>query len=394
MKELKCNRFIGTRFQFRILNNKKLNHSIYSIASKIGVLVLLFMFCSNTVSAIEFYHRIKKEGTISKNGLVELSNTRGKIDIETWDENRVSVEIVITVNARNQTDANSVIERISIVYTNYNDKITAETQIHELPRWNWNHVRSEYTVDYNIKMPKTANLNLFNKFGDAWIGDLKGKANLSIQHGNIRLKNVENQLTLNLQYGNCTVREVSDSDITMIHGKIKMKKATNINFVTSYSKVNIDRADEIKSQSINDTYKLGIIKEFRNQGKYDNIEIQQVQNIVVVSKFSDFEIGLLERRGDIDIAHGTVVIDEVSQSFADIRLVGERTNFQLAVAKGTDYKMDATAQYANVQYPKKCNVVCEDKKGEEKTVAFYVGKKQNPFSYIKAKVKYGDINVK
>ena len=243
MKGLKCNQFIYTFSRFD------------NFVLKIGALILVFMLCSNSIFAIEFYHRINKEDTISKNGLVELSNTRGKIDIETWDENRVSIEIVITVNARNQSDANSVIERISIVYSNHNDKIIAETQILEMPRWNWNYVQSEYTVDYNIKMPKTANLNLFNRFGDAWIGDLKGKANLSIQHGNIRLKNVENQLTLNLQYGNCTVIEASDSDITMIHGKIKLKKATNINFTTSYSKVNVDRADEIKSQSINDTYK-------------------------------------------------------------------------------------------------------------------------------------------
>jgi len=394
MRGLKCNRSIFAFSKFKNLINKMIGNTFHTYVLKIGVLLLVFMLCSNSIFAIEFFHRIEKEGKISANGLVELSNTRGKIDIETWNENRVSIEIIITVNARNQSDANSVIERISIVYSNYNDKVVAETQIHEMPRWNWNYVQSEYTVDYNIKMPKTANLNLFNKFGDAWIGDLKGKANLSIQYGNIRLKNVENQLTLNLQYGNCTVMEASDSDITMIHGKIKLKKATNINFITSYSKVNVDRADEIKSQSINDTYKLGIIKEFRNQGKYDNIELQQVQNIVVVSKFSDFEIGLLEQRGDIDMAHGTVVIDEVSQGFADIRLVGERTDFQLAIAKGSDYKMDATAQYATVQFPKKCNVVCEDKKGAEKKVEFYVGKKLNPLSYIKAKVKYGDINVK
>ena len=42
----------------------------------------------------------------------------------------------------------------------------------------------------------------------------------------------------------------------------------------------------IKSESVKGTYKLGVIKEFSKFGRYDDIEIKQVENIVVISSIS------------------------------------------------------------------------------------------------------------
>lgn len=361
---------------------------------KIGWFLILLIWCSSSASAKEFLLEVKKNSSISPDGQVELSNTRGKLDVRTWDKNEVSIEVLITVNARNQSDADDVFERIRIVFNNYDNIVTAQTEIQEIPRWSWNFVRSEYTVDYIVYMPITCNLSLFNKFGDALISELEGTATLSVQHGNIRLTTVKNHLNLDLKYGNCTVAKAANSDITMSHGNIRLKKANNINFFTSYSKVNVDEADDIKSKSINDVYKLGVVKEFRNIGRYDKIEISKVDNIIIVSKFTDFTIGTIRKRADFDMVHGSVVVDEVAQGFSDILMVGENTDFQLEVEKGSDYKMDATARYANLKYPKRSNIVFEDAKGNERKVEFYVGKKVNPYSYIKARVKYGDINVK
>lgn len=361
---------------------------------KLGLLLLVLLWMSSSAMAKEFTQAVKKSSKISKHGIVDLSNTRGKIDVQTWNKNEVSIDVLITVNARNQSDANDVFERIRILFNNYGNTVSAETQIQEMSKRNWNYVRSEYTVDYVVYMPKTCNLTLFNKFGDALISELEGTASLTVQHGNIRLKTVENQLKLDLKYGNCTVAEAADSDITMSHGNIRLKKANNINFFTSYSKINVDEAGDIKSQSINDTYKLGIVKEFRNIGRYDNIEITKVENIIVVSKFSDFDIAMIQKSGDFDMTHGSVIVDEVAQGFSEILMVGERTDFQLEVAKGSDYKVDATARYANLKFPERSKVTCQDDKGDMCKVEFYVGKKVNPYSYIKARVKYGDVSVK
>jgi len=361
---------------------------------RIGLLILAFFIASSSLIAKEFYLEVKNNSPISSDGKVILSNTRGKIEVKTWNKNEVSVEVLITVNARKQSDANDVFERIKISFDAKDNTVSALTQITEIPRWNWNYVRSVYTIDYIVYMPKTCDLNLYNKFGDALIEELAGTATLTVKHGNIRLKNIQNHLKLDLNYGNCTVMEAANSEIKMVHGNIRLKKVSNVNFFTSYSKVNVDLAGDIKSKSINDTYKIGIVNEFRNIGKYDKIDIQQVKKIVVVSEFSDFKIGLLEDSGDFDMLHGGVDIVEISQGFSDIFIVGEDTHFHFEVEEGSNYKMDATAQFASVKYPKVSNIVCQDKQGHERKVEFVVGKKSNPKSYIKAKVKYGNLKIK
>lgn len=361
---------------------------------RIGLLILAFLIASSSLVAKEFYQEVKKSSPIKLDGTVDLSNTRGKIEVRTWEKNEVSIEVLITVNARKQSDANDVFERIKILYNTYENTVSARTQITEIPRWNWNYVRSVYTVDYIVYMPKTCHLNLYNKFGDALIEELEGTATLTVKHGNIRLKTIENRLKLDLDYGNCTVMEAANSEIRMAHGNIRLKKVENVNFLTSYSKINVDLAGDIKSKSINDTYKIGVVNEFRNIGKYDKIDIQQVKKIVVVSEFSDYKIGLLEKSADFNMLHGGVDIVKISEGFSDVFIVGEDTHFHFEVEKGSNYKMDATAQFASVKYPKVSNIVCQDNKGNERKVEFVVGKNTNPNSYIKAKVKYGDIKIK
>jgi hypothetical protein len=359
---------------------------------KIGWLLAVLIFAGQSVSAKEFERNIKKSSPISANGLVELSNTRGTIDVRTWNKNEVSIDVLITVNARNIGDANQVFDRIQIKFDSYKNRVNSRTIIHDVPKWNY--VRSEYTIDYVVYMPKKCNLSLFNKYGDALIAELEGKATLSVQHGNIRLKTIERLLTLDLKYGNCTVARAANSEITMVHGNIRLKKAENINFATSYSKINVDEAADIKSTSVNDTYKLGIVQEFRNIGKYDKIEIKQVDNIIVFSKFTDFKIDVVNKHADFDMVYGSVEIAKVTEGFSDILMVGENTDFRLNVEEGSDYKMNATARYANLKYPTVSNIIWKDTKGDEQKVEFYVGKKANPYSYIKARVKYGDISIK
>ena len=207
---------------------------------KIGWLFVVLIFMGQTVSAKEFERNIKKSSPIAMNGQVELSNTRGTIDVRTWDKSEVSIDVLITVNARNIGDANEVFDRIQIKFDSHDNIVNSETIIRDVPKWNCNYVRSEYTVDYIVYMPKKCNLLLSNKYGDALISNLEGKATLSVQHGNIRLQTIGRLLTLDLKYGNCTVVEAANSEIKMIHGNIRLKKADNINFATSYSKINVD----------------------------------------------------------------------------------------------------------------------------------------------------------
>ena len=124
------------------------------------------------------------------------------------------------------------------------------------------------------------------------------------------------------------------------------------------------------------------------------LKLSEVENIVVISEFSDIKVELVKRSADFDVKDGSVVINKVARDFSEILLVGQGANFQLKVEEKSNYKMIANARFASVNFPKISKVVCQDNKGGEQKVEVHVGEKMNPYSYIKARVKYGDISVK
>ena len=67
------------------------------------------------VKKTEFTKNINKEFNISANGDVSLANKYGKVDLKTWSQNKVKIDITITVDARNQSNADDIFERIKII---------------------------------------------------------------------------------------------------------------------------------------------------------------------------------------------------------------------------------------------------------------------------------------
>ena len=364
------------------------------LACKLIMLLLVVGFSSNILTAKEFKKNIKKEFSITSNGTVGLSNKYGKIDVKTWAGNQVKIDVTITVKARNQADANDVFDRITIDFTNTGKYVKAVTEIESVKSsWGWHSKNNDYDIDYEVFMPKTCNLELANRYGDAFISELGGRATLSVKYGNMRLATVKDHLNITLKYGNCTVVKANNSEVTLQYGNIHLKEVENVEFSTCFSKIKVDQAVFIKSESKNDIYTLGSVKEFRNHGRYDHIDIREVENIVAASQYSDFTIGVVQKSGDFDMVYGGVVINEISKAFSEILMVGKYTDFKLKVEEGAPYKLDATCKYAGFLYPQMLNVIFEQKDGMEKHLEAYAGANRNPNSYIKARVNHGGLEV-
>ena len=112
------------------------------------IAILLFLFTSGVglqakttsekpitqeqVWKTEFKKNINEEFNISADGDVSLTNKYGKVDLKTWSQNKVKIDVTITVDARNQSDANDIFERIKIQFDNGADFVKAETSIPSL----------------------------------------------------------------------------------------------------------------------------------------------------------------------------------------------------------------------------------------------------------------------
>lgn len=341
----------------------------------------------------EFKKNITKEFNISATGNVGLANKYGKIDLKTWSQNKVKIDVEIIVKARSESDANDVFERIKINFSNGSDFVNAETSIDSQKKGWWSDGgNGEFQINYLVSMPKGCNLNLSNKYGHSTIAEIDGKAIIDVNYGDLTMDGVNNDCKVALGYGNGTIVKARHAEIDIKYGKITVKNAENIDVSSKYSKVYIDKANDIKSFSKYDSYKLGTLEELKNEGKYDNFQIGDINLINATSQYSDFDVEILKKEGAFSLQYGNVVIGTLLKNFTSLRMEGKYTDFKITTEEGTNYSLEVEANYADVKYPVELEVTKEIHRGSSQEVQAYKGSKNA--SPIKARVEYGGVKIR
>ncbi len=360
------------------------------------------LFVSSTASATitinkqEYTKSVKKDFGISPDGTVSLYNKYGKMDIKTWDKNRVKIDIRITVNASSESDAQEVFERITFDFSNGGDFVKAETQIASKNSSWWSgwgeDSKTDFNIDYEVYMPTTATLDLSNKYGDVYVAELAANANINVKYGNFRLDGVGENLDVTLGYGNGTVVKAARIEATISYSKFRLQEGEDMNLSTKYSKIGIDRAGDIRVNSAYDTYDIGRVRDYHCTGKYDNVSIGTADNITAISKYTDFSVGSVKKSADFDLTYGGARIEKIANGFSEMRLSGRYADYKLRVEPGTSYQLDASANYAGIRYPSPLQVTYEKDQGTSHQVEGYV-KTKGARSVIKANLSYGGLKV-
>jgi hypothetical protein len=347
--------------------------------------------------AQDFTKTIKKEFPVTATGTVNLINKYGKVDVKTWDKNRVKIDVKIVVNANSESAAQDVFDRIRIDFSNDDSFVKAETVINSSKSswfdWNWGNDRTEFQINYEVLMPPGAVLDLSNKYGDANVAPLTNKATIDVKYGNFRLEGVGGNLTVKLGYGNGTVVKAGDASADVSYAKINFNEAQDVNFVSKYSKITIDKGADVKAESRYDQFYLPKVRKFHCQSSYGNVEIGSAESIIAVSRYTDYKVDRLSDNCDFDLQYGGLNVQNLAKGFSNVSLVGRYSDFKINVEGGASYTLDAAANYAGIAYPANFNVSYEKDKGTSHEVKGHSGT-QGARSVIKANLSYGGLKVK
>ncbi len=371
--------------------------------SAFKISLLLFLALSWTAPAIagnpddarEFTKTIKKEYDISSDGTVHLNNKYGKVEVKTWDRNRVKIEVTIVVNANSESSAQEVFNRISVNFSNNPAWVKAETVIEPAKRswWNWGSSSSDYKINYLVYMPPANNLELYNRYGDSFVAELKNRALINVKYGNFKADGIGERASIDLAYGNGTLAKTGYMQSSVSYGNLTCTEVNDADISSKYSKVFIERAGVVRSTSKYDEYRLGALKEFRNTGGYDNFDIRSAETVVVNTKYSNVTVGRLSNLLDLTISYGSGVINQVGKSFSGITLNGKYTDFKVTLEPGTDARFEATGSYAGIGYPSSLSVSYEKEQGQSREVRGHFGSSGSK-GFIKAQLSYGNLRIR
>lgn len=347
----------------------------------------------------EFSKLVSREFPVTATGTVSLTNKYGKVDVKTWNKNQVKIEVTILVNAKTESDAKAVFERITIAFSETDQLARAETII-ESQHWSWWDWGSwlfggsspDFKINYLVHMPQTGSLELSNKYGDAYVAALEGKAYVAVKYGNFRLEGVGGNLQVDLDYGNGTVVKAGDARAEVSYSKINFDEVEYLNATTRYSTIDVDKGGRLICDSRYDNYYIHEINSLQCDSRYGDFNLQLAGQISATGKYTDFHLEKLRKGGSLDIEFGDVRIDELSAGFSSLDLNSTYADVRVGLAANAAYSLDLEGEFLQADYPTAMRIVLEKDKTNSLEIKGHEGS-ENARGQIRARMNFGKLKL-
>ncbi len=345
----------------------------------------------------EFTKDITREFDQLPTGTTALYNKYGKVEVKTWGQNKVKIEVKIIVNADNQSAADAAFNRIKVDFYNSDGYVKAETQLEEggnggnwwgaLTSWGGTSSCQDFKINYDVYLPIGNSVDLKNKYGDSFLAALEGKLTAEIKYGDLRSEGLKNDLALDLGYGKANFVNAVNIAGSISYGDISVGECRDITLDTKYSDMKFNRANDLNITSKYDDFEIGTIHNLSANCKYSDLKMTSAHNVNLTSQYTDLQLGWLGTKGDFDMSYGSVKLDALDKGFSEVQFDGSYTDFNIISGKNIGYKLDAVGNYAEIKYPNALNVNRFDESGSRISVS---GTSGDGKGLIKVKLNYGE----
>jgi hypothetical protein len=339
------------------------------------LIVLFFMLAGLTaVGAREEYTRsFQKEFPVKSGDKIILDNKFGEIHCNNWEKDLVNIQVTITVTARSEEEAQKIFDRIKVDIASQSGQVTAKTTIGESRFSN-----SSFSIDYAVMMPAYLDLDLQNKFGDVFLNELSGKANLQVSYGALDVKKLNNSDNLiTVKFGSSDITWMKGAVMTLEYSNAEIGYSGSLRLNSKYSDLNADQVIWFK---------------FDFEGGH--LDVCNTSIFESRSRFSDLTVGKVEKTLSVDIQYGSCEVDEVPADFSSVSIKNRFGNVTVGISSEASYLLDAHMEFCDLDFPKsKTRLTEHTEEVTSKTFRGTVGTNVNASSRVTVDSQYGNVSL-
>ena len=305
---------------------------------------------------------VKKEFVVNSDALLKVSNSYGNLNITSWNENKVVIEVHITVNGNNEEKVSDKLNGITIAIDGTRSIVSAKTLFNEnKSSWNWgwgNNSNVNMQIDYNIKVPVKNSVHLNNDYGSITLDRIDGHAKISCDYGRLEIGELHGRNNeLNFDY-------TSKSTIGYIKsGKIK----------ADYSGFTIDKAEDL---DINSDYTNGTISKMQNltyHNNYGKIEVNEVNNVDGNGDYINVKLGTVHGNVDITSDYGGIQIGNMAADANNLTIRSDYTGVKIGYHPDYHFNFEISTEYAGVSGKDNFEIIVSKEESSEKFYQGYYG---------------------
>lgn len=322
---------------------------------------------------------IKKEFTVNADALLRVSNSYGNLNITSWNENRIVIEVHIKTNGNNEEKVQDKLDNITVDFDANNSLVSARTIFNKNKSrwgWNWGNNNVNMRINYTIKVPLKNNVNLSNDYGNIILDRIDGHARINCDYGRLdigELRGRNNQL--NFDY-------TSKSHIGYINsGEIK----------ADYSGFTIDKAGDL---SIITDYTNATVLQMKNleySSDYGSLNVEEAHNVHGDGDYINLKLGTIHGNVDITADYGSVKINNLAADAGSVNIRTDYTGIKIGYDANYYFDFDINTEYAGVSGKDDFEMNVSIEKSHEKYYKGYYGN-ENSGNTLSISSDYGSVS--
>ncbi|SHF31469.1 hypothetical protein SAMN05444274_104396 [Mariniphaga anaerophila] len=263
---------------------------------------------------------------------LEISNKFGDVNVAYKGGSNVTVDVIITVESSNERKIDDLLEQISVSFSKTGNTVTAETHFSR-----GFSTRLQFSVDYKVNIPPDKNLNITNKYGNAFVNELNASGSFDISYGNFDANQLkapaDGLVELELAYGKGGVESANNLLVEVQYSTINFGNLGELDLDSKYSIINIDKAGSVIADSKYDTFNFGLVGALSSTTKYTRIKVRELSQKLIV-----------------DAGYGGIKVDKVDENFESVQITNSYGQISLGLGNA-NYLLDASCDYCGISYP-------------------------------------------
>ena len=308
------------------------------------VLILLFLIpfvgIANTPPKKGKYEKTKtlnKTYEVNADALLKIDNKFGNLEVVSWNENRVVIEVKITVSGNDESKVISRLKQIDVSFSGSKSLVSAKTTI-EKSSSNWFGSKNNnlnYQIDYTVKMPITNHADFTNDYGTISLTELKGKADINCDYGKILIGSLHHEDNdINMDYTtNSVIEFINSGSINADYSKLRIEKAKSIDLNADYTTTIFENIEDLDFNC-----------------DYGKIEVLNANTIDGNGDYLTMRFGTIYNKINIEADYGGIRIDMLKNGFESVYINSDYTGIKIGVNKETPFDFIAKTSYGSFTY--------------------------------------------
>lgn len=338
---------------------------------------------------------LNKTATVPENIKLTISNQSGDLKFITTNENVIQIKTEIEISGSSEEEVNKIIQAIeSFEFKQSGNNFNIDTRFYKsinsinnrntITLLNGDKIKiGEFKIRHELHIPKTASLELNNKYSDIEMQSLDGDAKISLYSSKLSAQDFSAELTIEAKYSKISLKNIKQkANINFYDSDLEFTSCGDANIQSKYSKFEGGKMEKLVINSYDDKFMINELSRLNLNAKYsDFISEASVSEIHLDLYDCNIQVKSAEKgtyRGKYsDLKLGNVKKFDVSESYDDNFYFGKTGEIKINESKYSLYEINETSLFTLDGY--------------DDTVT--IGSLNSDFSGVNMTGKYGKLNV-